>query len=127
MAYPKALIAAVAVVLSLSAAHAAQAPQTAAPLAVNEGTFVVKNYTFRSGESLPEVKLHYRTLGQIKKDARGQVVYVGKAQHLRNRVRQYFRPGGDERFFVAAGFLFSASDVLPGWMRHDDLTGARRA
>ena len=39
------------------------------------------------------------------KDARGTVVYVGKAQNLRTRVRQYFREGGDERFFVAAGFL----------------------
>ncbi len=39
------------------------------------------------------------------KDARGTVVYVGKAKNLRTRVRQYFRAGGDERFFVAAGFL----------------------
>ncbi len=39
------------------------------------------------------------------KDAKGEVIYVGKAQHLRNRVRQYFREGGDERLFVAAGFL----------------------
>ena len=39
------------------------------------------------------------------KDAAGEVVYVGKAQSLRTRVRQYFRAGGDERFFVAAGFL----------------------
>ena len=29
------------------------------------------------------------------KDARGTVVYVGKAKSLRTRVRQYFRPGGD--------------------------------
>ncbi|HUQ05824.1 MAG TPA: excinuclease ABC subunit UvrC [Kofleriaceae bacterium] len=41
----------------------------------------------------------------IMKDAAGKVVYVGKAKNLRTRVRQYFRPGGDERFFVAAGFL----------------------
>ena len=39
------------------------------------------------------------------KDVAGEVVYVGKAKSLRTRVRQYFRPGGDERFFVAAGFL----------------------
>ncbi|MGE5184090.1 MAG: excinuclease ABC subunit UvrC [Acidobacteriota bacterium] len=41
----------------------------------------------------------------LMKDAKGQVIYVGKAKNLRARVRQYFRPGGDERFFVAAGFL----------------------
>ncbi len=46
------------------------------------------------------------------KDAKGEVVYVGKAQSLRTRVRQYFREGGDERFFVAAGFLArTATDV----------------
>src|SRR4051812_1068426 len=39
------------------------------------------------------------------KDAKGAVIYVGKGKNLRNRVRQYFREGGDERFFVAAGFL----------------------
>ena len=37
------------------------------------------------------------------KDADGEVIYVGKAKSLRTRVRQYFREGGDERFFVAAG------------------------
>jgi excinuclease ABC subunit C len=41
----------------------------------------------------------------IFRDAKGEVIYVGKAVNLRSRVRQYFRPGGDERFFVAAGFL----------------------
>jgi excinuclease ABC subunit C len=46
------------------------------------------------------------------KDARGQVIYVGKAKNLRTRVRQYFREGGDERLFVAAGFLGrAAADV----------------
>ncbi len=41
----------------------------------------------------------------VMKDAAGRVIYVGKAKSLRTRVRQYFRPGGDERLFVAAGFL----------------------
>jgi excinuclease ABC subunit C len=41
----------------------------------------------------------------VFKDAAGKVIYVGKAKNLRARVRQYFRPGADPRFFVAAGFL----------------------
>ncbi len=41
----------------------------------------------------------------IMKDAGGEVIYVGKAKNLRTRVRQYFRSGGDTRFFVAAGLL----------------------
>jgi excinuclease ABC subunit C len=41
----------------------------------------------------------------LMKDRAGRVVYVGKAKSLRARVRQYFRPGADSRFFVAAGLL----------------------
>lgn len=38
-----------------------------------EADFTVKNYAFKSGESLPEVKIHYRTLGAIKRDANGNI------------------------------------------------------
>ncbi|WP_428263194.1 excinuclease ABC subunit UvrC [Haliangium sp.] len=41
----------------------------------------------------------------LMKDRAGRIVYVGKAKNLRTRVRQYFRPGADARFFVAAGLL----------------------
>ena len=41
----------------------------------------------------------------LMKDSGGTIVYVGKAKILRTRVRQYFRAGGDARFFVAAGLL----------------------
>jgi excinuclease ABC subunit C len=46
------------------------------------------------------------------KDRAGEVIYVGKAKALRTRVRQYFRAGGDERFFVAAGFLGRAAHTV---------------
>lgn len=41
----------------------------------------------------------------IMKAAGGVVVYVGKAKNLRVRLRQYFRPGDDTRFFVSTGLL----------------------
>jgi excinuclease ABC subunit C len=37
----------------------------------------------------------------VMKDARGKILYIGKAAHLRNRVRQYFQPNtSDSRDFV---------------------------
>ena len=38
----------------------------------------------------------------LMKDRRGEVIYVGKAVNLRNRVRSYFNRTGDTRAFVAA-------------------------
>jgi homoserine O-acetyltransferase len=37
----------------------------------NEGDFVVRGFKFASGESLPELRLHYRTIGRPERDARG--------------------------------------------------------
>jgi homoserine acetyltransferase len=39
----------------------------------HEGDFIIRNYVFRSGETLPELKLHYRTLGTSKRDAAGKI------------------------------------------------------
>ncbi|MCW3094468.1 MAG: hypothetical protein JWL77_86, partial [Chthonomonadaceae bacterium] len=41
--------------------------------APKQGDFIVKDFTFKSGEHLPEVKLHYYTLGSPVKDASGKV------------------------------------------------------
>src|SRR5271165_718430 len=39
-----------------------------------EGDFVIRNYVFRSGETLPELKLYYRTLGTAKRNAARKIV-----------------------------------------------------
>jgi hypothetical protein len=38
-----------------------------------EGDFTILGFKFESGETLPELKLHYRTLGKPIKDASGVV------------------------------------------------------
>jgi homoserine O-acetyltransferase/O-succinyltransferase len=64
------------------AIHAAALLVIAAPaLAENtnwpnyrEGDFIIKDYKFAGGQSLPELKLHYRTLGAAQRNATGEIV-----------------------------------------------------
>ncbi|MFY9574680.1 MAG: hypothetical protein WAV20_25035, partial [Blastocatellia bacterium] len=41
--------------------------------APTQGDFVIRNFKFDSGEVLPELKLHYRTVGTPRRDASGTV------------------------------------------------------
>jgi homoserine O-acetyltransferase/O-succinyltransferase len=38
------------------------------------GDYLIKNYKFASGESLPELKLHYRVIGTPQKNAQGHII-----------------------------------------------------
>ncbi|HEY6349881.1 MAG TPA: alpha/beta fold hydrolase [Candidatus Angelobacter sp.] len=72
----------------------------------DQGTFVVKDFQFKSGETLPEVKIHYYTLGAPKKDSSGKV---------RNAVIILHGTGGSGRQFLApyfAGVLFGSGQLL---------------
>ncbi len=71
-----------------------------------QGDHVVRNFKFRSGEVLPELKLHYTTLGTPRKDARGIV---------RNAVMVLHGTGGSGRSFLGnayAGGLFAPGQLL---------------
>jgi homoserine O-acetyltransferase len=41
---------------------------------LREGDFVIRDFRFASGEILPELKLHYRTLGTAKRNAAGEII-----------------------------------------------------
>jgi homoserine O-acetyltransferase len=53
-------------VLAASIASAADYPTP------TEGDFTIRDSKFQSGETLPELRIHYRTLGKPKKDAQGK-------------------------------------------------------
>ena len=38
-----------------------------------EADFVINNYAFTSGETLSELRLHYRTMGVARRDAAGRI------------------------------------------------------
>jgi homoserine O-acetyltransferase/O-succinyltransferase len=66
-----------------------------------EGTYVAHNFHFRSGETLPVVNLHYRTIGVPQRDAHG---------HVSNAVIVLHGTGGTGAQFLAPYF----ADVLFG-------------
>src|ERR1043166_6948346 len=56
--------------LSFLAARFASAADYPAP---TESDFTIRDFKFASGETLPELRLHYRTLGKPTRDAQGRV------------------------------------------------------
>ena len=64
--------------LCLSAPALAASPHEAA---VVQGDFAIRDFKFRSGETLPSLKLHYRTLGKPVRDAQGRVTNAVMVLH----------------------------------------------
>jgi homoserine O-acetyltransferase len=71
-----------------------------------EGDFVIRDFKFRSGESLPQLKIHYLALGKAARDAGG---------HATNAVLVLHGTGGTGRQFLApqfAGVLYGPGAPL---------------
>jgi homoserine O-acetyltransferase len=73
---------------------------------VTEGDYVAQNFKFKSGEQLPELRLHYRTLGKPERDAQGRV---------KNAVLILHGTGGSGQQFLVqqfAGELYGPGQLL---------------
>ncbi|HWY39612.1 MAG TPA: alpha/beta fold hydrolase [Chthoniobacterales bacterium] len=58
-----------------------------------EGDYTIHNFKFTSGEMLPELKIHYRTLGKVDKDANGNVTNAVLIMHgTTGSGAQFIRP-----------------------------------
>ncbi|MDP1738767.1 MAG: alpha/beta fold hydrolase [Caulobacter sp.] len=109
------LAAMTAVVLAMLAAPAFAAP------AVTEGDVVVRDFRFQSGETLPELKLHYRTLGEPRRDASGRVVNAVMILHgTGGSGAQFLRPQFADVLFRPGGLLDPAKYyiILPDGIGH---------
>jgi len=90
------------VLLLMTPAFAQQPPMSAA----SEGDFVVRNFQFHSGESLPELRLHYTTMGKPLRDSQGDTT---------NAVLILHGTGGNGHQFFAPQFahvLFGPGQLL---------------
>jgi homoserine O-acetyltransferase/O-succinyltransferase len=93
-------------VLFVSLMLASVAPRAAEYPTPVQGDFIVKNFRFASGETLPELRLHYRTIGTLSRDAQGVA---------RNAVLIMHGTGGTGNQFLRADFageLFAAGALL---------------
>jgi len=71
-----------------------------------EGDFVVKDFKFRSGETLPELRLHYTTLGKPVRNADGRVTNAVLILHgTGGSGNQFLQP-------IFAGELFGPGQLL---------------
>jgi homoserine O-acetyltransferase/O-succinyltransferase len=89
----------------------------AAEPAVHEGDFVLKDFRFASGESLPELRLHYRTLGKLDRGARNAVLIM---HGTGGTGAQFLRPEFAGELFGAGGELDSTRYfiILPDGIGH---------
>src|SRR5947207_2015451 len=58
-----------------------------------EGDFTIRDFKFQSGETLPELRIHYRTLGNPAKDAQGKTTNAVLIMHgTTGSGAQFIRP-----------------------------------
>jgi homoserine O-acetyltransferase len=92
--------------LFLILAGAPAAAQTDYAARLTEGEVTARDFRFRTGETLAELRIHYATLGTPRRDARGRIV---------NAVMVLHGTGGSGRQFLQPQFaneLFGAGQPL---------------
>lgn len=94
-------LACIAAILISARICAAQQPSSATKPTPTEGDYVSHDFHFKSGETLPELRLHYTTFGKPERDASGRVT---------NAILILHGTGGSGHQFLAPQF----AEVLLG-------------
>jgi homoserine O-acetyltransferase/O-succinyltransferase len=111
---------------SHTCAQAASSPASSAPSAASwattDGTVKLPNFRFGTGETLPELRLHYITLGKLHRDASGHTDNAilllhgtgGNAHSLMNPVFSNVLFGPGQPLDIAKYFLILPDDIGHG-------------
>jgi len=100
-----------------SVALSQEAPQPK----TEQGDFAAKDFRFASGETLPELRLHYTTLGHPERDSKGRVTNAVLILHGTGGAgNQFLRPQFASVLFVPGGLLDPAKYfiILPDGIGH---------
>jgi homoserine O-acetyltransferase len=84
----------------------ADTPPPTSAFRPSEGEYVIPNFRFASGETLPELRIHYATLGKPRRDEHGRIA---------NAVLILHGTGGDGHNFLSdrfANVLFGKGQLL---------------
>ncbi|MBI3675470.1 MAG: alpha/beta fold hydrolase [Proteobacteria bacterium] len=110
-----------ALALGALVACATGAHAQSASLKTKEGDYVARDFKFRSGETLAELRLHYMTLGTPKRDAKGRVINGVLILHGTGGTgQQFLRPQFADVLFAPGGLLDPAKYfiILPDGIGH---------
>jgi homoserine O-acetyltransferase len=110
-----------ATALAACAAFLAPAAMAAPAVAPKEGDFVVRDFKFRSGETLPELRLHYTTFGEPQRDAAGHVTNAIMVLHGTGGTgKQFLNPVFADELLAPGGLLDPAKYyvILPDGIGH---------
>src|SRR3954465_9917350 len=108
----------IVVLLPILIARVTSAADYPAP---TEGDFTIRDFKFQSGETLPELRIHYRALGQPQKNAQGKTTNAVLITHgTTGSGAQFIRPefagelfGKDQPLDATKSFI-----VLPDGIGH---------
>ncbi len=109
-----------AMVVALMLVGTAQAAESVTAGA-KEGDYVARDFVFRSGEKMAELKLHYTTLGTPQRDAQGRVTNAVMILHgTGGDGHQFYRPQFADVLFSKGGLLDPAKYfiILPDGIGH---------
>lgn len=109
------------ILLALAALFYMTAADAAEPKGAREGDYIARDFKFASGETLPELRLHYTTLGKPKRDKDGRIVNAVMILHgTGGDGHQFYRPQFADVLFKKGGLLDPAKYyiILPDNIGH---------